>query len=48
MTFDQRQAEVEATWRALMDPGCDIDTPEAEELRRLFLGEALSPQDESC
>ena len=44
MTFDQRQAEVERSWRSLIhDDRQDADT---EELRRLFFGSAL-PQEPS-
>ena len=38
MTFEQRQAEVEQTWRALSS-----GEMEDEELSRLFLGSALPP-----
>lgn len=38
MTTDQRQAEVEQTWRGLI-----AGEIEDEELSRLFLGSALDP-----
>ena len=40
MTFDERQAEVEHTWRQLIS-----EEIEDEELSRLFLGSALNPED---
>ena len=45
MTIDQRRTEVERTWRLLITVIEGSDTLEAEELRRLFFGTALSPEE---
>ena len=37
---------IEQTWRRLIVE--ENDSPEAEELRQLFFGTALSPEEESC
>ena len=46
MTIEQRRAEVERTWRSLIED--DNDSPEAEDLRQLFFGTALGPEEEAC
>ena len=43
--YDHRRAEVTSTWKRLMAVADDDDSPEAEELRRLFFGTALDPEE---
>lgn len=43
--FDHRRLKVQSTWERLMAVADDDDSPEAEELRRLFFGTALGPED---